>query len=79
MSKLSVKYCNVDCVEGDIVAVNNLPLRIDHITMTGFLYMKQCNTSESYVGVVTGRTERSYYSDWDYLNFIECAVQIIDD
>lgn len=59
------------------IEVKRKIVRIEHITLKGFLYNKQCDISDDYVTVVINGKSRSYYSSWDYLEFVECEVEIL--
>lgn len=77
MFLLYVFYEDKKYYRGDCIRVKGVDLRIEHITANGFLYNKKAGEDHDYVIVHSrdGRT-RSYYNNWDYLEFIPCAVVV---
>ena len=76
MKRLQILFNGEKLYEKDYVTINSKSVRILHVTMSGFLYNKQCPDENDYVTVTRGKNISSYYSDWDYLTFVGCDVQI---
>lgn len=78
MHTLRVLFKNERYSEGAEIRVKEKLVRIEHITLNGFLYNHSASIENNYVQVVNGDKQSSYYSDWDYLEFVECEVEVLD-
>ena len=74
--RLTARYRNNTCKEGDYVEIDGKNERIKHITLNGFLYNKSMGKENNYVTVTKGRKTNTYYANWDYLSFIPCDVYL---
>lgn len=63
---------------GQYLEVEGKQVGILHITMNGFLYNKTASGPHDYVTVTKGKNMTTYYSNWDYLEFVPREVRIVE-
>ena len=80
MNHLRVLYKNERYSEGAEIDFDGRRLRIQHITSSGFLYIKPCSDYLDTVTVTSGEsnTSETYYKDWDSLMFVGCEVEFFE-
>jgi len=77
MIKLRATYKGITFYEKEEIIIDKQRVTVFHITVDGFLYNRQCNIEDEYITVTNSKEVVTYYSDWDYLKFIACDVDVI--